>query len=118
MKRLVHLGMILAFAWLVFLASGALVEGPQELEQVQPVTLPPMAAQVAMTAPEGNPQPEHSCATDTTRMRSSSLAAETQCEHDAVHAGVQTADRNGIPVVSRTYIRTVYQAFPPERMAG
>ena len=118
MKRLIHLGMILALAWLISLASSALVEGPESAEHAHPVTLPPMAAQVALTAPVGNPQPEHSCASDTTRMKSSLPAGKEQSESTAGRSGVQASDQNGTPVVSRTYIRTVYQAFPPERMAG
>ena len=33
-------------------------------------------------------------------------------------ACVRVADRNGHPLSSRAYVRTVYMAFPPEHMPG
>ncbi len=117
-KRILHVGLLLLAVWLLVLGSSALVEGPEEGAKASPAPLPPMAAQVALTSPEGNARVDHPCETETMRAKTSLPAPEKQQEGGDTAGSVRAADQNGHPVLSRTYIRTVYQAFPPERMAG
>lgn len=117
-KRILHAGLLLLAVWLLVLGSSALIEGPEDGAKASPAPLPPMAAQVALTAPEGTARVDHSCETEMVRAKTSLPAPERRQDGGDTAGSVRSADQNGHPVLSRTYIRTVYQAFPPERMAG
>ncbi len=118
MKRMLHFGLLLLAVWLLVLGSSALIEGPEDGAKAASIPLPPMAQQVALTAPEASARVDHPCETETVRAKASLPAPEKQQEGGNALGSVRAADQNGHPVLSRTYIRTVYQAFPPEGMAG
>ena len=114
MRRVLRLLLALSASWLFCLAFGALVEGPEQLPA--PPT-PPMPVAAAITAPESAAQPESHDASALRRMETAEAArrAETALPDAAC---VRVADRNGYPMGTETYVRTVYQAFPPERLPG
>lgn len=114
MRRMLRLLLALGASWLFCLAFGALVEGPEQLSE-PPAPMLPVAA--AITAPESAVQPEPHDVSALRRMETAEAArrAETALPDAAC---VRVADRNGYPMGTATYVRTVYQAFPPERLPG
>ncbi len=114
MKRAMQLLLAIGAAWLFALAMGTLVEGPERMEAEPP---PPMAAQVAMLTEQQPCQQTAQVAVETIRRR----LPDTAMQSGSVLRVRQVSpmcDRNGYPVGREAYIRTVYQAFPPERLAG
>ena len=112
MRRVLQLLLAVIAAWLFCLGLSILVEGPEEPADA---VLPPLAANVASVAPEAASQPEDGRDTALRRTDAAESARLTSTPA-ADGACVRVADRNGFPMGGRTYIRTVYQAFPPERL--
>ena len=98
MRRMLRVLLALGASWLLCLALGALVEGPA----------PP---------PDPPAQQETHHIFATRRMETAEAARRAE-NGLAASACVRVADRNGYPMGARTYVRTVYQAFPPERLPG
>lgn len=114
MRRMLRVLLALGASWLLCLALGALVEGPAPPPE-PPAPLAPAASAIAMPDPPAQQETHHLPAT----RRMETAEAARRAENGLADAAcVRVADRNGYPMGARTYVRTVYQAFPPERLPG
>lgn len=105
----------LGLALLLFLAMGALVEGPDTGEPPLPGNPPPMAAAI-LPAGEMSPQAAQALshrAADPDRLRA--MAGREQGRMPDIRP---VCDRNGYPLAEASYVRTVYTICRPEALAG
>lgn len=111
-----HAGRWASLAWLalLLLLCAHMVEGPAaplQAEESAPQPASVMLSQLKMTPGE---QP---CPAQAENSRPRQFFHETGGQKEDA-ACVRVADRNGHPLASRAYVRTVYMAFPPENMPG
>lgn len=115
MDRLGRLFLAAVLCCLFLLASGALVSGPDAVpEDAQPLAPTPETAitavvnQADVTQTADRQSPRREAERSVPRQAEAVVAVGTAVE----------CDGNGCVLRGQTYIRAVYQAFPPESLPG
>ena len=99
---------------LFLFALSALVEGPEPACVIAEET-PPVTRACLLPAEAERPQSIGNAPAPIRRIRA---LLPSQRPHAPEGASIPLADRNGNPITSGVYIRTVYGAFPPEWLHG
>ena len=97
------------FVCLLALCCAALVEGPE------PAAPPETPVHQALLLPAAGEVAETVSAAGIRRTENTALRTGTGCPDSPV---TPVSDRNGRPLARGTYVRMVYEAFPPEGVRG